>query len=322
MNLQRTQDHQDLMSAAGELADRLYQSERPSGERFLQDWTALADLGVFSLCAPEPDGLALKISDATLVYEQLGRALVTPAAITTHLVSGHLPGAFNGSCVVGHAFTAGGRVLVQDHDRLTHVLVGHKPGRGMTIHTMSDVNVVEVLDPVDPLVSIGVLDIPGNQEPAVNLEASTSQRTLLDELLLQASYQVGIAQAVLDRAVVYSQQREQFGRPIGSFQALKHLMADMLVRLEIARSAVLGAAVAADEDDADAERLTVSAKMLADRAATVNARTAIQIHGGMGFAWGVDIHLFLKRAWSGATIPVPTSQLVSRLEALRTLTPA
>ena len=104
--------------------------------------------------------------------------------------------------------------------------------------------------------------------------------------------------------------REQFGKPIGSFQAIKHLCGDMLVRAEVARAAVHAAACLADAPDVAAseaagagsspaqllERSVSGAKVLADEAAVTNARTAIQVHGGMGFTWEVPLHLHLKRS--------------------------
>ena len=113
------------------------------------------------------------------------------------------------------------------------------------------------------------------------------------------------AQAVTDLTVRYSLERQQFGRPVGSFQALKHLMADMHVRASIAESAVLVAAVALDEGDGDGDdpvRAVHTAKLVATEAAMKNAKTAIQVHGGMGYTWEVDAHLHLKRAWSLDTV--------------------
>ena len=89
----------------------------------------------------------------------------------------------------------------------------------------------------------------------------------------------------------------QFGRPIGGFQAVKHLCADMAVRAEVARCAVQAAAVTVDQPDVgDAEVAAAGAKLLADEAAIANGRSCIQVHGGMGFTWEVPAHLAYKRA--------------------------
>ncbi|MER3452643.1 MAG: acyl-CoA dehydrogenase, partial [Acidimicrobiia bacterium] len=101
-----------------------------------------------------------------------------------------------------------------------------------------------------------------------------------------------------DMAVAYAKERVQFGRPIGSFQAVKHACADMLVRVEVARSAVYAAGVTCDTPDVgDPRRAVASAKTAAGEAAIENGKAAIQVHGGMGFTWDVDAHLYLKRAW-------------------------
>jgi alkylation response protein AidB-like acyl-CoA dehydrogenase len=91
--------------------------------------------------------------------------------------------------------------------------------------------------------------------------------------------------------VQHARTREQFGRPVGAFQAVKHLCAELLVRVEVARAAVYAAAVTADPVDVAAARL------LADEAAVRGARDCLQVHGGMGFTWEADVHLCLKRAW-------------------------
>jgi alkylation response protein AidB-like acyl-CoA dehydrogenase len=109
--------------------------------------------------------------------------------------------------------------------------------------------------------------------------------------LLTAAEQVGSAARTTELAVRYAREREQFGRPIGSFQAVKHLCAEMLVRAELARVAVYAAALTGDPLDCAA------AKLLADEAAVHNARDCVQVHGGMGFTWETDVHLHLKRAW-------------------------
>ena len=131
-----------------------------------------------------------------------------------------------------------------------------------------------------------------------------------DGTLMVAALQVGHAAETLDLAVAYAKERHQFGQAIGSFQAIKHMCADMLVRAEVARAAVHAAACLADAPDVAAaeseaarcsapelvERAARGAKLLADEAALANARAAIQVYGGMGFTWEVPLHLHLKRS--------------------------
>ena len=109
--------------------------------------------------------------------------------------------------------------------------------------------------------------------------------------------QIGSAAWTTELAVEYAKQRKQFGRPIGGFQAIKHLCADMLVRAEVARAAVQAAAVTVDQPDVgDAQAAAAGAKLMADEAALANGRSCIQVHGGMGFTWEVPAHLAYKRA--------------------------
>ena len=107
---------------------------------------------------------------------------------------------------------------------------------------------------------------------------------------------VGGAQKMLDMCVDYAKQRVQFGRPIGSFQAIQHKCADMLLLIESARSAVYAAACAASEDSQEAGLLASVAKAYTNDACRFVAGEGIQIHGGMGFTWEHDAHLYFKRA--------------------------
>lgn len=113
-----------------------------------------------------------------------------------------------------------------------------------------------------------------------------------------ASEQVGVAQQCLELTVAYLEQRVQFGKRLATFQALKHRCAQMMVGVELARSAALGAARELDDgaDDSRALRLATMARCLADEAAQFCTQEAIQLHGGVGFTWEYDPHLYFKRA--------------------------
>jgi alkylation response protein AidB-like acyl-CoA dehydrogenase len=113
-----------------------------------------------------------------------------------------------------------------------------------------------------------------------------------------AAEQVGGAQRCLDMSVAYAKERTQFGRPIGSFQAIKHKCADMLVLVESARSAVYYAGWAASQNDPELPTLASLAKAYCSDAYFHCAAEAIQIHGGVGFTWEYDLHLYFKRAKS------------------------
>jgi alkylation response protein AidB-like acyl-CoA dehydrogenase len=124
------------------------------------------------------------------------------------------------------------------------------------------------------------------------------QRAAFFAAIALAAEQVGVAQACLDLTLAYTAQRFQFGKAIASFQAVKHRCAQMLVTLEQARSAVYGAAALADTEASDDVLLrhAAQARMESTQAALYCSREAIQLHGGMGFTWVFDPHLFLRRA--------------------------
>lgn len=120
--------------------------------------------------------------------------------------------------------------------------------------------------------------------------------------LCLAAEALGGAQEAMERTVAYSRERVQFGRPIGSFQAYKHRVADMVVEIEQARSAVYWAACAVDEGSDEAELALHAAKAFCADTFFKCAADMIQLHGGIGFTWEHDAHLFFKRARSIQTL--------------------
>ena len=154
---------------------------------------------------------------------------------------------------------------------------------------------VEVL--LDPLTPVSRLAAPLPHGERIG-DATTAADLRLAGAALSAALELGLAEAATDLAVAYAKERHQFGRPIGAFQALKHLMADMFVRAELARSAVYAAGVTLDDPSVGSvTRAVASAKVTAGEAALGNAKTCIQVHGGMGYTWEIDAHLLLKRAY-------------------------
>ncbi len=109
---------------------------------------------------------------------------------------------------------------------------------------------------------------------------------------------LGLADAMVARTAAYAKDRQQFGRPIGSFQAVKHLLAGAQVLLEFARPVVYGAAWALDAGAPDGARSASVAKARASDAAVEAARVSLQVHGAIGYTWECDLHLFLKRTWA------------------------
>jgi alkylation response protein AidB-like acyl-CoA dehydrogenase len=122
------------------------------------------------------------------------------------------------------------------------------------------------------------------------------ERTLRLATVLQSAEAVGAAEQLFETTLQHAKDRVQFGRPIGSFQAIKHKLADLLIEIEGARAAAYFAAlaVADDRDDRDIA-VAVAGSSVRDAAALV-AGEAVQIHGGVGFTWEYDVHLFLRRA--------------------------
>ncbi len=123
-------------------------------------------------------------------------------------------------------------------------------------------------------------------------------RTIEIAAIALASEMVGGAERLREDALAYAKMRMQFGRPIASFQSMKHKQADMLVDVELAKSAAYSAATAADDGDEDAGALASLAKAAAAEAYLQTAIHAIQVHGGIGFTWDNDTHLWFKRAKS------------------------
>ncbi len=132
--------------------------------------------------------------------------------------------------------------------------------------------------------------------------ADALARTLDDAAIALANEMVGGAQALLDSAVAYANIRVQFGRAIGSFQAIKHKCADMLLDVELAKSAAYYAAQAAADGDPQTPGLASMAKAAASDAYMRAAANTIQIHGGIGFTWDNDTHLWFKRAKSSEVL--------------------
>ncbi|MEY9927404.1 alkylation response protein AidB-like acyl-CoA dehydrogenase [Catenulispora sp. GP43] len=279
-------------------------------------WRDLAELGIFGVRVPEAGGgLGLGHAESVHVFEELGRCLATGPFTATALAAPLLPEYAGGRHRVGFGDLTGGEPQILEHlDALDALLVvetveGEAPGavghtqvlRVEPIELRADA----VPHPVDPCVPLHRL----RQKPLrgeIVGDAGTADALLREGALLTAAYQVGIAAVLTERAVAYAKQRTQFGRAIGSFQAVKHLCADMFARAELARAAVHSAAVllddeAAGHDGADlpaAAAAVSAAKLLADEAAVTNARSAIQVHGGMGCTWEMGLHFHLKRAWA------------------------
>ncbi|KXF55767.1 hypothetical protein AXA44_36655 [Rhodococcus sp. SC4] len=160
------------------------------------------------------------------------------------------------------------------------------------------------------------LDFDNAPAKSVDSTADTLQRALDRSSLLLAAEQLGGAQHTLEMAVEYAKNRVQFGRRIGSFQAIKHRCADLLVEVESARSVVWHGLWNVDQDDANLPVAAALAKAVCSEVYVHVAAENIQIHGGIGFTWEHPAHLYLKRAKSSQLLFGSDAAQRSRLATL------
>jgi alkylation response protein AidB-like acyl-CoA dehydrogenase len=300
MDFTLSSDQEALQEAVRKLCEGRFPMERV---RQLADvggvdrglWRELADAGVFSLRLPESDGgVGLGMAEAALVFEELGRALVPGPLVWTHLAAGVIPGAAEGERVVGGLQRQEEPFLVEHPDVIDVLLAVDDDGLWEV--DRSRLSARPVSWPLDPLTPVHVAGgLLRGERRGVPGDAARWQ---LEGAVLTDAFLLGMAAVLTEQSVDYAKERQQFDKPIGSFQAIKHLIADMFVRAEVARSAVYAAAVNLDQPAlGPPTRAVAGAKLLAGEAATLNAKAATQVHGGMGFTWEVDVHLYLKRAW-------------------------
>jgi alkylation response protein AidB-like acyl-CoA dehydrogenase len=133
---------------------------------------------------------------------------------------------------------------------------------------------------------------------------------------MNAAESVGVAERAMEMAVAYAKERKQFGRAIGSYQAVSHPCAQMLLEVEGARSAVYWAAWALDYDPDVAELAVACAKAYAGDCGRRVTRAALQVHGGIGFTWEHDLHFFLKRGEANAHVYGEGAEHRERVAAL------
>ncbi len=168
-----------------------------------------------------------------------------------------------------------------------------KGAPGLSIETITS------MDQTRPLATITLDDVEGDPIADSAATIASSQAAAWITLAAEA---LGGAQACLDRTIEYANERVQFGRPIGSFQAYKHRLADMMIEIEQARSAVYWAACAQDEQTDDPQLALHAAKSFCADTFFKCASDMIQLHGGIGFTWEHDAHLYFKRARSIQTM--------------------
>ncbi len=293
--------------------------EAPAGRT--SRWATLAELGVVGLSVPEAHGgLGLGLVDLAPLAEETGRVILPEPLVATTgmaaplladldaagtadgrigpwldaIASGHL------TVAVGDPRWPGEPVAGAVGADLLLLVADGPDGRELHGVDAASVTVTPVpsLDPTRRLgtpewtPSPGTLLVSGEQAEA-HLAATVDRAAVAigAELL-------GLADAMVTLTAAYAKDRQQFGKPIGSFQAVKHLLAGAQVLLEFARPVVYGAAWALDSGSADASRAASVAKAYASDAATEAARVSLQVHGAIGYTWECDLHLALKRTWA------------------------
>jgi alkylation response protein AidB-like acyl-CoA dehydrogenase len=259
-------------------------------------WTELAELGTFGIALPEDQGgVGLGAIEAVLVHESLGAGLVPGPLVAATLAAGLVDGVIDGSVVPAILERPAHGPIVVEHLADADVLLVVDT-EGIARVDAASVGGTLLPHPTDPITPVTRLDAVPDGERIAGPEVATAWRRTGS--VLASAQMVGLAEAATGVAVEYAKERQQFGKPIGTFQGLKHLLADCFMRTEVARSAVWSAGVTIDEPEVgDIDRAVAAARLMAARAATENAKTGIQVHGGMGFTWEVVAHLYLKRAW-------------------------
>lgn len=265
-------------------------------------WTRLAEAGVFALAVPEEhDGFGRLPLELAVAFEVLGRHAVPGPLVETvaaaallsrlgddRIAADRLPGIASGKSVASLCLTSLGPYAL-DADMADAVFVVD----GDTLRVATGAGPVQPsADPARRLsrLSDGTILAQG---PGVAAAARYAADTAT---LATAAQALGVGRTLLARTVEYVTQRTQFGVPIGSFQAVKHRLADTLLALEFAEPLVHGAALALAAGDDGAGREIAAAKVTAGEAAYGAARTALQLHGALGYTEELDLSLWIRKA--------------------------
>ena len=323
MDLLPTEEQQQIIdSAAGFLSgefpvDRLLKlgANQPSVDP--EQLKQIASLGWFGIGLDEDaGGVGYGICEEALLFIELGRSLMPPsllgAVLAARMVARVGPAAAlspilegnervvlgtprpSAPCHVGN--TVSGELLVFEPNEADYILVSDPSGAALL--RAADLAPLSEAAGIDP--TLAVADARVDSIDAVAFVSASADNIFQRGALLSAALSLGIAEASLERSVNYAKEREQYGQPIGSFQAIKHYCAEMAIRCESVRAMVYHTSLTLAADAGLYDLATT--KALATEAAQTNANTAVQIHGGMGYTQEMDIHLFVKRAQVLATL--------------------
>jgi alkylation response protein AidB-like acyl-CoA dehydrogenase len=297
-------------------------------------WQQFAELGWTGLLVPEEHGgLGLGLVDMCVVMEEMGKLpLPGPfysSAVLATLAAKHLgltdllptlaAGEARGTVAIEeigttndplaniatHASRSDGgwrldglKPTVLDGEGADWVLVIAREDSGVAAYLIErpDATTVPSLDATRRTARLELVSTPARRVGPDGDQTQLLRRVLDDASVMLCAELVGACDAAFDLAADYAKVRVQFGRPIGTFQAVKHIAADMLQALTLARVGVHKAAWASDVDAPDREVTAAMAKAWVGEAAVHVTADTIQIHGGVGFTWDCDAHLYYKRA--------------------------
>ena len=263
--------------------------EAPAGELDRGVWDGLDAMGVLGLLVPEADG-GLGLDETFLVplLEEAGRVALPHPLVDTAMVAAPLLG--TGIGMVATDLGGPNVACAADADALLL-----RAGQGLVL-AAADIATVTPLATVDGGRRAGTVTAgPGS---TVSAGHAAVELALDRGALGTAAFLVGLGQAMLDLTVGYVVERKQFGVAVGSFQAVKHHLADAALAIEFARPAVHRAAWSVAHDAPTRARDVSMAKAMASDAAELVGRKALQCHGAIGYTVEADLHLFLKRTWA------------------------
>jgi len=271
-------------------------------------WQLLCEqVGAAALVIPEElGGAGGELADAATVLQELGRALVPSPLLGTTLAELALLAAPERDAKALEGLAEGSSIgaLVLDADYVVNgdiadVVVAAADGQ-LSRWTRFDAQPIATMDPTRRLARIRPQEsVPLGADPGI---ADTAA-------ILLAAEQIGAAERCLELTVEYAKNRVQFGRPIGSFQALKHRMADLYVAVAAAK------AVVSEACDDPTPTNAATARLAASEALCTVAAEGIQLHGGIAITWEHDMHLYFKRAHGSSHLLSSPRELLRRLEA-------
>jgi alkylation response protein AidB-like acyl-CoA dehydrogenase len=276
-----------------------------SGLTFLEVTIAFEEMGRVLLCAPFFSTVALASSALLAADDSSADPFLLGIAAGTMITTLATSGAAVSAKRIGHGHELDGalRFVVDGHLADVLLVVAESEAGPSLFAVTSDAAGLSRQQTPTLDRTRRMSDVHFSQTPAALVGRPGDGARILDSALTYATValaaeQVGGAQACLDMAVEYAKSRVQFGRAIGSFQAVKHLLADTLLEVESARSAARYAAWAIAEHGDDFTVAASLAKAVCSEAYLTAATNNLQIHGGIGFTWEVDCHLYLRRAKS------------------------